>query len=165
MKVGFNFSREPISIYSKNNNVQREFMNESVFGIEQAVVDAQESSVVKQDSSIIYQELSSQYDVKSATFEELIDISTALYDAGEITLAEHALLTFDNGRAANDLKRFAQGVPSDFSLYETTADSYGRRDWLAEFEARASKNFLHGNIIGYQGNQNALSILERLLRE
>lgn len=114
--------------------------------------------------STIYGELSSQYDVRNATFEEIVELSKALYEVGEISLAEHATLTFDYGRATNYLQQNAPGVPSSFNMYETSADHNGRRDWIAEFEARASKSFQFGNLIGYQSNTKIVELLEGLSR-
>ena len=47
-------------------------------------------------------------------------------------------------------------------MYETKANEYGQRDWIAEFEARASKELKYGNFIGYQNRMKAVSILQRL---
>lgn len=114
--------------------------------------------------STIYKEISSKYDVRNATFEEIVELSKALYEVGEISLAEHATLTFDYDRATDNLKRHAPGVPSNFNMYETSADHNGRRDWIAEFEARASKSFQFGHLIGYQSNTKIVELLERLSR-
>lgn len=164
MNVGSIVSHQTVSFYSNNTNVQSESTNKSVFIIDETVENVQDSSSIKKDSSNLYKELSSRYDVRNATFEEVVEISNALYKAGEITFKEHALITFDYGRATNYLKRNAPGVPSNFNMYETSADSNGRRDWIAEFGARASKNFKYGNLIGYQSNKKVLDIFENLLR-
>ncbi|MGG0670067.1 hypothetical protein [Sporosarcina koreensis] len=146
------------SLYTKSTAMKMETTGEQVFKVPEAVV------ITQKDSSIVYEELSSRYDVRNATFGELVELSSALYEAGEISLKEHALITFDYERATNYLKRNAPGVPSNFNMYETSADSNGRRDWIAEFGARASKNFKFGNLIGYQSNMKAVEILERLSR-
>ncbi|MEK4425458.1 hypothetical protein [Solibacillus sp. FSL K6-1523] len=119
-------------------------------------------ATTQKDSSTVYEELSSKYDVRSATFEEIVEISNALFEAGEISSKEHMLMTFDFERATNHLKQNVPGVPSSFNMCETPADRNGRRDWIAEFGARASKNFKFGNLIGYQSNMKAVNILQRL---
>lgn len=163
MNIGSTASRQPVSFYSENTNVQSESTNKSVFTIDETVENVQDSSSIK-DSSNLYKELSSRYDVRNATFKEVVEISNALYEAGEISFKEHTLMTFDFERATNYLKQNAPGVPSSFNMYETPADSNGRRDWIAEFGARASKNLKYGNLIGHQSNQKVHNIFEKLLR-
>lgn len=143
------------SLYAKNT-AKMATTGERVFTVPEAV------ATIQKDSSTVYEELSGKYDVGNATFEEVVEISNALYEAGEISLKEHMLITFDFERATNHLKQNAPGVPSNFNMYETAADSNGRRDWIAEFGARASKNLKFGNLIGYESNKKILDILERL---
>jgi hypothetical protein len=45
------------------------------------------------------------------------------------------------------------------------ADAEGRRDWIAEFEARAKRVFSQGNDDGYVHNQKLVEILRRISRE
>ncbi len=68
-----------------------------------------------QNPPAVYEELSTNYDVRNATFEEIVEISNVLYNSGEITLKEHAVITFDFERATNNLKQNAPGtISSDF---------------------------------------------------
>ncbi|MBE1554694.1 hypothetical protein [Sporosarcina limicola] len=164
MNIGSIVSHQSVSFYSKKTNVQSESTNKSVFIVDETVENVQNSSSIKKDSSNLYKELSSRYDIRNATFEEVLEISSALYEAGEITSTEHGLMIFDYERATNYLKRNAPGVSSSFNMYETPADSNGRRDWIAEFGARASKSLKYGNLIGHQSNQKVLDIFEKLLR-
>ncbi|SOC06558.1 hypothetical protein SAMN05880501_104309 [Ureibacillus xyleni] len=121
-------------------------------------------------SSDIYGELSKNYNVRNATFDEIVQIANALYEAGEISGKEVALMTFDFDRAKRDLIHNAGHIirengiqiSSDFSLYETSANELGQRDWIAEFEARASKSFKYGDLISYQNNNKIVSILQKL---
>ncbi|MBE1556129.1 hypothetical protein [Sporosarcina limicola] len=146
------------SFYSENTSAKSDHVEESVFLISETV-----EKIEKKDSSALYKELSSKYDVRNATFGEIIEMSEALYGAGEISLKEHAALTFDYDKATSSLKRHAPGyISADFDMYETFANSKGERDWIAEFEARASKDFKYGNLIGYQSKMKVLDILERL---
>ncbi|MFT9817472.1 hypothetical protein [Lysinibacillus sp. NPDC056185] len=114
----------------------------------------------QKDSSAIYKELSGRYDVRNATFEEIIEMSEAIYGVGKISLKEHAALTFDYDKATNNLKWRASGyIAADFDMYETFVNSDGQRDWIAEFDTRASKDFKYGNLIGYQSKMKVLDIV------
>lgn len=160
MNVNSIVSHQLTSYYTKNINEKSEEVKGSAF-----LVGETERNAKQEDSSTIYKGLSNKYDVKNATFGEIVEISNALYDAGEISLKEHAVLTFDYERATNNLKRHAPGyVPVDFDMYETSANSNGQRDWISEFGARAAKDFKFGNLVGYQSNARVLDILERLSR-
>lgn len=143
-------------VYAKSTAVKTVATGEQVFNVPETV------ATTPKNSSTVYEELSGKYDVRNATFEEVVEISNVLYGAGEISLAEHALITFDYERATNYLKRNAPGVPANFNMYETSADSNGRRDWIAEFGARASSHFKYGNLVGYQTNSKVLAILQKL---
>lgn len=150
-------SYQSTNLYPKSSTVKTESSGEHLFSIPETVATKQK------DSSTLYEELSSKYDVRNATFGELTNISQALYAAGEISLIEHATLTFDYERSTNTLKQHAPtSVSSNFSMYETSANSNGQRDWIAEFGARASKDFQFGNLVGYQTKSKILAILQKL---
>lgn len=88
-----------------------------------------------------------------------------LYEAGEISLKEHAVLTFDFEKATSNLKRIAPGLISpNFNMHATSANSSGQRGWILEFWGRETKDFKFGNLIGYQSNTKIFDILERLSR-
>lgn len=160
MNVNSIVSHQLTSYYTKNTNVKSDEVEGSVFLVEET-----EGNAKQKDSSDIYKGFSNKYDVRNATFGDIVEISNALYDAGEISLKEHAALTFDYDRATNNLKRHAQGyIPVDFDMHETSANSNGQRDWISEFGARAMKDFNFGNLVGYQSNTKVLEILERLSR-
>ncbi|PLR95979.1 hypothetical protein [Bacillus sp. T33-2] len=147
------------SVYTttkKNATVEEVFMNTEV-----KMMDTKESL-----TGDIYEELASKYNVRNTTFEELTEISKALYDKGEISLKEHMTITFDYERATNNIKQYAvTQVSPKFSMYETDADSNGRVDWIAEFEERANKDFKYGNLIGYRSKLKVLSFLQQLDRQ
>ncbi|MDI3481574.1 MAG: hypothetical protein PWQ97_1229 [Tepidanaerobacteraceae bacterium] len=103
-------------------------------------------------SSDIWEELAKEYDIRNASFDELCDISLKLYEAGEISLADHAILTFDPSKSPQKVK------PNIF-LTKTNID--GKRDWIAEYEARANMDLKIGNTVGYKNNQHILDILRR----
>lgn len=163
MNIGSITSQQPASSYSKKASVNIE--NKFALSVNEPVEGNQKTSSTQKDSSAIYEELSSRYDVRNATFGEIVEMSGALYGAGEISLSEHAALTFDYDRASDNLRRHSPGyISEDFNLHETFANSNGQRDWIAEFEARASKNFKFGNILGYESDKKVLDILGRLSR-
>lgn len=121
-------------------------------------------------TSNVYEELTKKYNVRNATFDEIVQIANALYEAGEISGKEVSMMTFDSERAKRDLIHHAghiirangMQISPDFSLYETSANEFGQRDWIAEFEARASKSFKYGDLISYQNNTKIASILQKL---
>lgn len=113
----------------------------------------------------IYSDLANKYDVRNATFEELKQMAQELYGAGAITGKDVATLTFDYNRATQYIQQAAGLVSSNFSMYETNEDIAGRRDWIAEFEARAAKDRQYGNFIGNANKTKIISILQLLERE
>ncbi|OMP67239.1 hypothetical protein [Domibacillus epiphyticus] len=118
---------------------------------------------IKQFPDHLYHSLATKYDVRNATFEEITDVANSLYKAGEISLREVAVLTFDYERAAQSIRKNANGsVSSNFSMYETAANENGKRDWIAEFELRAAKDFKYGNLVGHSNKMKILSVLQRL---
>lgn len=110
----------------------------------------------------IWQELANRYNVENTSFENMSQIAKSLYDAGEISLQDVMTMTFDYGRATEDLKNCIQDIPSQFSMFETMPDSFGNLNWLFEFEARAQKNFNYGNLLSYQNNMRILDILKQI---
>ena len=113
----------------------------------------------------IYSDIANKYDIRNATFEEVKEIAQELYGAGAITGLDLAILTFDYDRATRDIKQAANGLTSpNFTMYETNTDTFGRRDWIAEFEARAAKDRQYGNFIGNANKNKIISILQLLDR-
>lgn len=117
-----------------------------------------------ENHTAIFNDLKDQYNIRSATFEEVNEMSQKLYKMGVITLKEHAAITFDYGRATQHIKAVNGAASPNFSMYETNADDLGRRDWIDEFEARAAKNKQYGNWIGYAMNKKIISILQLIER-
>ncbi|GAB6085221.1 hypothetical protein [Alkaliphilus crotonatoxidans] len=105
-------------------------------------------------NSNIWDEIAKDSNIRNASFEELCNISTQLYEAEEISLLTHSTLTFDPGRCTL-LTR------SDINL--TPTDEDGRRNWIAEYQARANRDLKMGNVDGYVQNNDILKILNRLI--
>ena len=114
----------------------------------------------KEASKDIWAELGGRYDIRHATFNELCEIAITLYKKGEISGGDCAIMTFDWKRAADDLRKDHPDVVDDLNL--VPADSEGRRDWIAEFDARAKSAFSQGNNFGYIHNQRLADILRRI---
>ncbi len=70
-----------------------------------------------------WRNMAEKYNIRSITPEETADLSSELNNAGAISNLEHVLLTY---------QPLSEGAIS----YHTQADSNGRRDLIAEFEAR-----------------------------
>lgn len=128
------------------------------------IKQTKDAPIANKDISHIWGELSKQYDITNATFNELSTISTTLYEAGAISLKEHAGLTFDFERATESLKQEIPGISSNFTMYATEANESGKRNWIEEFQKRENRSYNHGSIIGHESNLNLASILQKLQR-
>ncbi|NLW92273.1 MAG: hypothetical protein GXY34_11830 [Syntrophomonadaceae bacterium] len=113
----------------------------------------------KQQTKDVWQELKEEYDIRHCTFQDLCDISLKLYKEGEISFFEHLKLTFDWEKAANFFRRYP-GATTD--LNRTPADAEGNRDWIAEFNAKASFNMKFGDMDNYVRDTKLAKILSRL---
>lgn len=103
-------------------------------------------------NSEIWEELRKEYNILKSSFDELCDMSKRLYQAGQISLFDHAVLTFDPSKSPQPIKT---------NLCLTETDAEGKRDWIAEYEARAARDLKMSNMMGYRVNKNILGILER----
>ncbi|WP_425803282.1 hypothetical protein ACHOLT_17565 [Desulfitobacterium sp. Sab5] len=106
------------------------------------------------ESADIWKELSGRYDIQNASFSELCDISKKLYAAGQISFLDYGMIIFDPSQSSQ---------PLHFDINVTSANRDGRRDWIAEFEARASAALKFGNTGGYTENRKIAEILSRLV--
>ena len=126
-----------------------------------AVFTVDNSGTASKDTSKdIWAELGSKYDIRHATFDELSEIANKLYSAGQISLGDLSIMTFDWKRAADELRKDHPDVVADLNL--VPADSEGRRDWISEFDARAKRAFSQGNNVGYIHNQKLADILRKI---
>lgn len=103
-----------------------------------------------------------EYDVRHMTFDELKDMATQLHEARLITTKELMTMTFDYGRATESIKAATNAPSASFTIYETNVDNTGHRDWIAEFEARATKDKQYGHLIGYATKMNIVRILQSM---
>lgn len=125
------------------------FKTEDYSSTSKKAVAEQKQSV----SSSIWDELSSQYNIRSATFDEMCEVANKLYEAGQLTFKEFAILTLDPSKSTQSVKP---------NRWVTSSDQYGRRDWIAEWEARVERDLEMGNSLNYENNQRILTVLSRL---
>jgi len=98
----------------------------------------------------IWREIASKYDLHCITAGETADLSQKLYNAGEISLFDHAILSFDPSH-----------IP-DGTGFLTPADSTGHRDLIAEYEARIDLDKKTSNSQNIVNNERVLEYLKRL---
>lgn len=80
-----------------------------------------------------------------------------------MTVKQLMMLTFDYDRVTQSIKMASNGQASpNFTMYETAANADGKRNWIAEFTARAAKNRQYGNLVGYANKSEIISILQLL---
>lgn len=116
---------------------------------EKSSFDVSETSQAEPES--IWRKMASKYDIRSITTEETANLSQELYDAGEISLLDHAILSFDP-----DLN-----LPHGTG-FQTQANSTGHRDLISEYETRINMNKKMGNRQSLVNNERVLEYLERL---
>ncbi|NMA69078.1 MAG: hypothetical protein GX958_06645 [Desulfitobacterium sp.] len=116
-----------------------------------------EKSIQKHEehqSNNIWGELSKKYNIRDASARELAEISTKLYNAGQIPLFDHAVLTFDPNLSP-------QSIRFNISMINFNPD--GRKDWIVEYEERALRDLKNSNTTGYTQNKRIVEILKRLI--
>lgn len=139
-----------LSIYETGRNKVQDKCNSATFKIENSVASNNDPSVD------IWVYLGNKYDIHNATFDELCEISHELYTNGEISLLDHGILTLVPKILAQES---GQG---NTSIYLTSADGMGRRDWIAELEAQANLQLRQGNIEGYAKRRQLAKILGQI---
>ncbi|QTM99570.1 hypothetical protein ERJ70_09820 [Sediminibacillus dalangtanensis] len=162
MIVGTVAPGQGYSLYSHATTSRKTEITKTTYR-EDSSANNQDFRLKKSNPSSVWAELATKYDVRNATFDEINSISKALYDNGEISLKDVAILTFDQKKATDYLKQKVPGLTSEeFSMYQHSVSSEGTRDWIAEMEARAQKDFEYGNLIGFQNSKKVLNILQKL---
>lgn len=153
-------SSQSNSFYTASPRVEKQ-SQQTPFSIQE-----EKDVTTKVTNENVWEEVSQKYDVRNATFEEMAEMAFTLHQAGAISVKEVALLTFDLDRATDSIKKAARQlsmpVAPNFSMYETTADEFGRRDWIAEFNGQAKKQLKLGNLIGHASRTKIVNILEQL---
>lgn len=153
--------------YFKTPNIEQDNAKEKLSDSFSLPIKNDSNLVQESQRSInIWEELSTEYNVRNASFDEISNISYKLYQSGEISLGEHAILSFDYDRATNDIIRRTTNsgiyVSPNFSIYATEVKENGKRDWIAEYELRVNRDFKSNNMLGYHNNKKILNILNKL---
>lgn len=104
--------------------------------------------------SDVWEKLSEKFNISNASFNYIKYISSELYKAGQISLLDHGILTFDPSESPQRIKP---------NIFLTQSDSNARMDWIAEYEARANRDLNIGNTTGYLNNKRILNILKQIL--
>jgi hypothetical protein len=104
----------------------------------------------RMESESVWRKTASKYDVRNITAGETEKLSQELYDAGEISLLDHAILSFDPSRSP-----YGTG-------FQTPADGTGRRDLVSEYEARVNMDRKMGDSRNLVNDERVLGYLERL---
>jgi len=105
------------------------------------------------DLKDIWKELGGKHNVKGMTLESMQTVSLTLYNNDKITIHEHTVMTFSMGKDA------AEEQPDPFL---TEADEEGKRNWIAEFQARLREHRQAGDEDAAAMDDRILGILERL---
>lgn len=137
----------------------KEISEEKVVSSSFTVTKTKTATPVKRGNDV-WEVLKEKYDIRHCTFKDLCDISNSLYSAGEISLRDHLMITFDWKKAAEGLSERYPGARTDLNW--TPADGEGNREWIAEFKARASFNMKMGHMDGYVRDTKLAQILSRL---
>lgn len=147
--------------HAKNNRTNVDTNQNNDFKFQNIL--AVEKDINSYGTSDIWEELADNYNVRNASFEEICEISYKLYHAGEISLGELAILTFDWNKARERTQQQLQKPVKDLHL--TPANSEGKRDWIAEYEARMNRDLKMNNLLGYDINKKILNVLKRLEKQ
>ena len=143
-----------INVTNNVNHVVKMRTNNQLVGKTKGRFNNQITSLTnKNNNHSIWVELAQEYDVRNMSFKDLCNISTRLYDNGQITLKEHALFTFDPQKSVQKIK-------SGINLLPTDANS--NKDWIKEYETRYQRDLKLGNTMGYTTNKHLLTILNKL---
>jgi hypothetical protein len=95
----------------------------------------------------------SSSDIRKASFDEFCKISNELYTKGNITPIEEALMTFNPELSPQQVGKG--------NVFLTKSDQYGKRDWIAEFEARANQNLKYSNLESYKIDTSIVNKLKQ----
>lgn len=112
---------------------------------------SESTSTCLENGEGIWCQLGREYDIHNITHEQRAELSQKLYDAGEISLLDHAVLSFDGER-----------IFPDGSTFLTESTSSGAYDLVAEFTARVDLNKQMSDQQSMENNQRILDILSHL---
>ena len=96
----------------------------------------------------LWHKLGQEFDVHNMSRQQSKDLSSKLYEGGEISLLDHAILSFDDSH-----------LPFG-SIFKTEANQNGNHDLIAEFKARTEDPNTDNK--SRLNNEHVLNLLERL---
>lgn len=111
--------------------------------------DPKPAQVAAQPQESVWHQAGKGVDVRSLTRDELAAVSQMLYQNGAIDLRDHATMSFDPSFAGS------KGLL-------TAADSAGKVDWVAEFQARLARHTEEGDARSAEQDRRVLDVLARL---
>lgn len=97
----------------------------------------------------------SGYNIRNATYEEFCEIVLKLADEGVISRDDASIMMFDPSQSPVASHRM-------FRVCVTPVNQEGRRDWIAEFEARAKQNMEFGHMGFYNRYRRIAQTLRSL---
>lgn len=103
------------------------------------------------DTEAIWKQLGREYDIHNISHDERIELSQKLFDAGLITIADHAILSFNGDR-----------IPTIGNSFLTEPNSSGKFDLIDEFTARIELDKKMQNDENLKNNEHILGILEHI---
>ncbi|TCL70072.1 hypothetical protein EDC14_101061 [Hydrogenispora ethanolica] len=118
-----------------------------------AAIRVQAAAPAGNEPDSIWERLSRDHDIRNATFAELCDISSQLYQAGQITLLDHSIMTFNPSQSPQAVRP---------NLFLTPAGPDGKRDWIAEYQARIRQDLKLNQTQTAADHRRILEILQRL---
>ena len=107
----------------------------------------------------IYEQIAKKYNIRKASYEELCEMARILYNYGEISGGDYTIIIFNPELAPPEFIK--QRIPN-YSYFLTKTDRNGKRDWIAEFEARIKYNYETGNPLGAAYREKILEKLKLL---
>jgi len=101
-----------------------------------------------QNKEELFDKIAQEYNLHCATFEEFCEVAKILYDNGILTIEEVSVATFDWDRVSKEYN-----LPSQYCI---NTDSKGRRDWIAEYEAKCQNPLRNSSV-----NRGILQVLQQ----
>jgi hypothetical protein len=113
-------------------------------------------------SASIWEDIRSKYNIRNASFDEIVEIALRLEEAGQISDVECSILIFPHHKALEYLRHELKGIHHVTATgWLTSANSSGKYDWIAEWEARAKESQRLG-LVGFEIDQNIVSVLRKI---
>lgn len=170
---GYSYYQSSLLNLQKQQNEQAAATSQSKAQNAEGSSQENESELSTQD---IFRQIAQGTNVRSLSIESMSAVSFQLYDAGQISMMEHSMLSFGSGQdsqsfwdqseddSSDDFFDFDSGIEDAANSYtmRTEPDEDGNIDWIAEFQARLEEHQAAGDEQGASRDQQILNILEKL---